>query len=76
MCQTDPIDIQPFEKSSFFNAHHLQQRVKEFQEYYTVMNDIMTVANANPNVHYRYVMTATETLPGGAVPIFVKPSDL
>ena len=51
------------------------------------MNDVMTVANANPDIQYRYVMTATETLPGlpflspipipgGTVPIWVKPSDL
>lgn len=50
--------------------------MKEFQTYYTVMNDVMTVANANPDIQYRYVMTATETLPGGTVPIWVKPSDL
>ena len=39
------------------------------------MNDVMVVANANPEVNYRYIVTATETLPGGTIPIWVKPSD-
>ena len=40
------------------------------------MNDVMTVASSNPKVNYRYIVTATETLPGGALPIWVKPEDL
>jgi len=40
------------------------------------MNDVLVVANANPKVNYRYIVSATETLPGGALPIFVKPGDL
>jgi hypothetical protein len=40
------------------------------------MNDVMRVSNANPNVNYRHIVTATETLPGGQVPIWAKPEDL
>ena len=40
------------------------------------MNDVYIVADANPKVQFRYILTATESLPGGTIPIFVKPEDL
>jgi hypothetical protein len=40
------------------------------------MNDVMNVVNRNENVNYRYIITATEELPGGTIPIWVKPEDL
>jgi len=38
------------------------------------MNDVFVVANANPDVKFRYVLSATEKLPGNV--IFVNPDDL
>ena len=37
------------------------------------MNDVMPIAELNPKVNFRYIVTATETLPGGPMPIFVNP---
>jgi len=76
MCQDEPVSIESFEQWDYFNAYNLQQREKQFQKYYSSMNDVMAVANANPKVQYRYVVTATEKLPGGELPIWVKPEDL
>ncbi len=36
----------------------------------------MPIAELNPKVNFRYIVTATETLPGGIMPIFVNPGDL
>ena len=76
MCQTDPLDLEPYKKQHFFNSHNIQERQKSFKTYYATMNDVFIVANSNPGVNFRYIMTATEELPGSSIPIFVKPTDL
>ena len=76
MCNSDPVFIQNYTKWNYFNAWNIHQRTKDFKTFYTVLNDVLPMADMNPDVNFRYVVTATESLPGGAVPIFAKPSDL
>ena len=41
-----------------------------------MMNDILPVAQANPDVNFRYIVGATEPIPGSWIPIFINPDDL
>lgn len=76
MCNSDPVTIDDYQTAPFFRPYHIYQRQKDFQEYYTTMNDIMQVTKANPNVSYRYVVTASEHLPSGPIPIIVRMQDI
>ena len=59
-----------------FNALNVMERVNAFKSYYGALNDVLTVVDSFPDVKVRYVVSATETLPGSEVPIFVKQADL
>lgn len=74
MCNTDPVNLGKYEKKTFFNAHHIYERQNTFKTYYATMNDVMEVAKQNPEVKFRYILSATEKLPGNV--IFVNPEDL
>ena len=76
MCQSEPIEMKAFKKWSWFNFYRIIMRQKDFRGYYKSLNDVLVVANSNPKVNYRYIVTATENLPGSAIPIFVKKEEL
>lgn len=76
MCNSDPVFIKNYTQWTYFNAWNIHQRAQEFKTFYNVLNDVLPMAEENPKVNFRYIVTATESLPGGAVPIFAKPSDL
>jgi len=40
------------------------------------MDIIFQIVTQNPLVNLRYIVTASQNLPGGFLPIFVKPDDL
>ena len=76
MCQSEPIEMKAYKPWSLFNYYRIIQRQKDFKGYYKSLNDVLIVANSNPLVNYRYIVTATENLPGSAIPIFVKKEEL
>lgn len=49
--------------------------MKGIKSFYSVLNDILPIVDANPNINFRYLITATEALPGGWIPTY-NPSDL
>jgi hypothetical protein len=76
MCNSDPVKINDLPNHSFFRPYHIWKRQSEFKDFYSAMNDVMEVVKANPYVNYRYVISASEKLPGGPVPIIVKIEDI
>jgi hypothetical protein len=65
-----------YKPKEFFNAYHIYKRLEDFSAYHTVMDLLYRVVAQNPLVNLRYVVTASQELPGGFLPIFVKPDDL
>jgi len=76
MCQTDPVEIGSYTKQSMFNALNIYNRKKTIKTYYDTMNDIYPFVRAFPEVNYRYIVAASETLPSSSVPIIVSQDDL
>jgi len=76
MCQTDPVEIGEYKKENMFNAINIYNRKKAIKTYYDTMNDIYPFVRAFPEINYRYIVAASETLPSSVVPVIVSQDDL
>ena len=62
MCQSNPIKIPQFDESSPFEAMRLWFRSFQFIEYYLVMDDVIQVVEAHPDVNFRYMVVPSQKL--------------
>jgi predicted acylesterase/phospholipase RssA len=77
MCQSDPVEMGTYKKENMFNALNVHNRKKQIRNYYDTMDDIYPFVRAYPDVNYRYIVAASETLPSNAiVPVIVSQDDL
>ena len=71
-----PVVMPEYKEWRHFNSYNLYKRPKALASYYSTMDIIFQIVTQNPLVTLRYIVTATQNLPGGFLPIFVKPADL
>lgn len=72
----EPITLPEYKPKTYFNSYNIHKRPKDFSNYHSIMDILYSVVAQNPLVNLRYIVTASENLPGGFLPIFVKPDDL
>lgn len=68
---SNPVTLPEYKKQTFFNSYHILKRLKDFSNYHGVMDTLYNIVAQNPLVNLRYIVTASQSLPGGAIPIFV-----
>lgn len=71
-----PVILPEYKPWTHFNAYNLYGRPNDFTSYHKIMDILYRIVSQNPLVNLRHIVTASEELPGGFLPIFVKPDDL
>ena len=57
-------------ESKYRSAWDIVNRQNVFRDYYYYFEDISRVVKGYPNIHFRHLITPSESLGGGFMPIF------